>query len=49
MTDGKDGAKIAKEPYINAKLKAMAEAIRSVFNTENWTDVRWERYVDMEG
>ena len=49
MTDGKDGAKIAKEPYINAKLKAMAEAIRSVFNTENWDDVRWERYVDMEG
>ena len=49
MTDNTNGPKIAKEPYINAKLKAMAEAIRSVFDTEGWEEVRWERFLNMEG
>jgi hypothetical protein len=49
MTSSQYGSQIAKEPHLNAKLKAMAVAIRAAFDTEGWENIPWERYLNMEG
>lgn len=35
---------IAEVPALRVKLQIMSDAIRQVFNTENWSGIHWERF-----
>ena len=41
-----EAEQMMKHPVLKAKLQLLSDAVRKVFDTENWTDVRWERFFD---
>ena len=41
-----EAEQMMKHPVLKAKLQLLSEAIREVFDTEGWDDVRWERFLD---
>lgn len=41
-----EAEQMMKHPVLKAKLQILTDAIREVFETETWTDVRWERFFD---
>ena len=43
MTSNYYSRKLMEAPALQRKMQAMANAIRNVFDTEDWEDVRWER------
>ena len=43
MTRDDDAQELIKSPAIKKKLQHMSSAVRSVFDTSGWENVRWER------
>ena len=43
MTRDDDAQELIKSPAIKNKLQHMSSAVRSVFDTSGWENVRWER------
>lgn len=43
MTRDDDARELIKSPAMKAKLRHMCRAIRAVFDTDGWENVRWER------
>lgn len=41
-----EAEQMMKHPVLKNKLKLLSEAIREVFDTEGWENVRWERFFD---
>ena len=41
-----EAEQMMKHPVLKAKLQLLSEAIREVFDTESWEDVRWERFFE---
>lgn len=41
-----EAEQMMKHPVLKAKLQILSDAIREVFETETWTDVRWERFFE---
>jgi len=41
-----EAEQMMKHPVLKAKLQLLSDAIREVFDTEDWNDVRWERFLD---
>ena len=41
-----EAEQMMKHPVLKAKLQLLSDAIRKVFDTEDWTEVRWERFFD---
>ena len=41
-----EAEQMMKHPVLKAKLQLLSDAIREVFDTEAWGDVRWERFFD---
>ena len=39
-----EAEQMMKHPVLKAKLQLLSDAIREVFDTEDWDDVRWERF-----
>ncbi len=45
MTRDDDAQELIKSPAIKKKLQHMSSAVRSVFDTSGWENVRWERFL----
>ena len=45
MTRDDDAQELIKSPAIKKKLQHMSSALRSVFDTSGWENVRWERFL----
>ena len=41
-----DAEQMMEHPVLKSKLRLLTDAIREVFDTDDWTDVRWERFFD---
>lgn len=41
-----EAEQMMKHPALKAKLQLMCDAIREVFDTSEWKNVRWERFMD---
>jgi hypothetical protein len=41
-----EAEQMMKHPVLKAKLQLLSDAIDKVFDTDDWTDVRWERFFD---
>ena len=41
-----DAEQMMKHPALKAKLQILSDAIRAVFETDDWENVRWERFFD---
>ena len=39
-----EAEQMMKHPVLKAKLQLMCDAIREVFDTSEWNDIRWERF-----
>ncbi|MCC8099031.1 MAG: hypothetical protein LIO78_03065 [Clostridiales bacterium] len=46
MTDDDTATALMAYPAMQQKLQIMCDGINEAFDTENWTDVRWEQYLD---
>ncbi len=46
MTDDDTAQALMAYPAMQQKLQIMCDGINAAFDTENWTDVRWEHYLD---
>ena len=44
MTSDKYARDMAEAPALRLKLKIMSDAIREVFDTEQWGKPHWERF-----
>ncbi len=47
MTDDDVAQALMEYPAIQQKLQIMCDGIRAAFDTEDWTDVHWERFFDI--